>query len=269
MRRARWLGPVLLGVLFFGSLALGVFFPHAAARVCPLGPDAIDPDHTVCELAFGGVWVSLGVGASAAALATVIGLVLALLARRVGGALEKGVLALADGFFSLPDVLVLMVLEFAGQSLGDYHPALRLGPVPLMILSLALIGWAGPTRMFRERLATLERQEFVLAADALGAPRGHVFRVHLWPFLADYVLALFLGRLPAAILAESTVSFFGIARLEPMSLGRYLGTRYASLLDPGGSRIVVPAWLLLVAIVLAASLTARAFDRSLTRPDPT
>jgi peptide/nickel transport system permease protein len=269
MRRARWLGPLLLAVLFFGSLALGVFFPHAAAGICPLGRDAVDPDRTVCELAFGGVWVSLGVGASAAALATALGLFFALFARRIGGVVEKSVLALADGFFSLPDVLVLMVLEFAGQSLGDYHPALRLGPVPLMILSLALIGWAGPTRMFRERLATLEREEFVLAADALGAPRGHVFRFHLWPFLADYVLAIFLGRLPAAILAESTVSFFGIARLEPMSLGRYLGTRYASLLDPGGARVVVPAWLLLVAVVLAASLTARAFERSFRSSETT
>jgi ABC-type dipeptide/oligopeptide/nickel transport system permease subunit len=255
----RWIGPAVLVALFVASYAFGRF---GAGVSCPFGADPLRPDQSVCTLAFGGAWVSLGVGALAAAFATLIGLLVAIFARLVGGAPERLVLGAADAFFSLPDVLVLMVLQFAGQALGDYHPALRLGPVPLMIGSLALIGWAAPARMLRNRLATLETQEFVVAAEALGASRAHVMRVHLWPFIADYVLALFLARLPAAILAESTVSFFGIARLEPMSLGRYLGTSYASLLDPGGARVVLPAWILLVAIVLAASLTARGLERS-------
>jgi peptide/nickel transport system permease protein len=84
-----------------------------------------------------------------------------------------------------------------------------------------------------------------------------VLRVHLWPALRPFVLAVFLSRLPAAILAESTVSFFGIARMEPMSLGRYLGTSYAALIYEGGSRVVIPAWLLLVLLVLGASLASQ------------
>jgi oligopeptide transport system permease protein len=129
-----------------------------------------------------------------------------------------------------------------------------------MILSLGLVGWAGPTRMLRNRLATLEEQEFVLAARALGGTRAHLLRVHLWPGLRAYVVALFLSRVPAAILAESTVSFFGIARMEPMSLGRYLGTSYSAILYEGGARVVLPAWGLLILIVLGASLASRGVE---------
>ena len=45
--------------------------------------------------------------------------------------------------------------------------------------------------------------------------------------------------------------------MEPMSLGRYLGASSSALLYVGGARIVLPAWALLVAIVLAANVAAR------------
>jgi peptide/nickel transport system permease protein len=252
---------LVLVLLFSISLWLGALAPQVAAAHCPLGRDLVHPDRTVCELAFGGLWVSLGMGAAAAALATALGLSIALLARAVGGAFARLVLGATDAFFSLPDVLILMVLQFAGQSFSDQHPGAHLGSVPLMIASLALVGWAGPARMVRDRLATLEEQDFVLAAKALGGGRRHVLFRHLARFLPDYLLAIFLARIPAAILAESTVSFFGIARVEPMSLGRYLGTSYANLLYPSGIRVVLPAWGLLVLVVLAAAWTARALER--------
>jgi ABC-type dipeptide/oligopeptide/nickel transport system permease subunit len=180
------------------------------------------------------------------------------MARLAGGAVERWVMRLADAFFALPDVLVVMVLQLAGQSILDAGGGASLGPFGLMVVSLALVGWAGPARMFRNRLDTLEGQEFVAASRALGGSGPHVLRVHLWPALRPFVLAVFLSRLPAAILAESTVSFFGIARMEPMSLGRYLGTSYAALIYEGGTRIVIPAWMLLVLLVLGASLASQA-----------
>jgi peptide/nickel transport system permease protein len=116
--------------------------------------------------------------------------------------------------------------------------------------------------MIRNRLVTLEAPDYVAAARALGAGRAQVMRAHVWPFLRGYLLALFLARVPAAILAESTVSFLGIGRLEPMSLGRYLGASSSALLYEGGARIVLPAWALLVSVVLAANLAARSAPAS-------
>lgn len=262
MRRSAIAGWAVLLGLFALSFALGRLWPEVPARVCPFGRDAVRPDRTVCELAFGGLWVSLAAGLAAAALATALGLWVAVAARAAGGVLDRGAMRFAEAFFSLPDVLVLMVLQFAAQTAGDLRPELKLPPPVLMVLSLALVGWAAPARMLRSRLATLEAPEYVAAARALGAGRIQVMRAHVWPFLRGYLLALFLARVPAAILAESTVSFFGIGRMEPMSLGRYLGTSYSALVYQGGGRVVLPAWALLVVVVLAANLAARsATDR--------
>jgi ABC-type dipeptide/oligopeptide/nickel transport system permease subunit len=255
--RSATAGIVLLLGLWALSFSTTAIWP-AALHHCPFGRDALRPDQTVCELAIGGLWVSLGIGIAAGALSTLVGLALAMAARAMGGVLEAGSLRFADAFFALPDVLVLMVLQFAAQTLGDVDPRLKVAPVPLMIFSLAAVGWSGPARMIRNRLATLEAQDFIAASKALGASRPHLLRRHLWPAMRPYVLAILVARIPAAILAESTVSFFGIAKVEPISLGRYLGTSYASLLYPSGARIVLPAWILLVLVVLGAALTTRA-----------
>jgi peptide/nickel transport system permease protein len=253
-----WVGLVLLVGLGLASWLAARVFPEALARTCPLGMDPTRPDRTVCELAFGGLWVSLAIGLVAGALSTVLGLSVAMVARAAGDTVEHWVLRAVDAVFALPDVLVVMVLQLAGQSMLDAGQARGLGPFGLMVVSLSLVGWAGPARMFRNRLATLEGQEFIAASRALGAGRWHLLRVHLWPALRPFVLAVFLSRLPTAILTESTVSFFGIARMEPMSLGRYLGTSYAALIYEGGARVVLPAWGLLVLLVLGASLASQA-----------
>ncbi|NVJ00390.1 ABC transporter permease subunit [Myxococcus sp. AM009] len=257
--RAR-VGLALLVGLGLLSLVAGRLFPEALASTCPLGMDPTRPDRTVCELAFGGLWVSLAVGLAAGALSTLWGLAVAAVARLSGGAVEQTLLRAVDAVFALPDVLVVMVLQLAGQSLSDAGAGGGLGPFGLMVVSLALVGWAGPARMFRNRLATLESQEYVAASRALGGGGLHLLRVHLWPALRPFALAVFLSRLPAAILTESTVSFFGIARMEPMSLGRYLGTSYAALIYEGGGRVVLPAWALLVLLVLGASLASQALS---------
>ncbi|MFL5321991.1 MAG: ABC transporter permease subunit [Myxococcaceae bacterium] len=258
MKRPLFVGLVLLVGLWALSLAGAFLFPGVLQNHCPFGRDVLRPDETVCTLSFGGLWVSLTVGLAAAALATALGLVVAFVSRLVGGTFERWTMRVADSFFSLPDVLVLMLIQAAAQTTGDLHPSLKTPPAPLMVISLALVGWAAPARMLRDRLFTLEQQEFVSAARALGSTRGHLIRIHLWPALKPFLLGIFLSRVPSAILAESTVSFFGIARMEPMSLGRYLGTSYSALIYEGGGRVVGPAWVLLVLVVLGASIASRA-----------
>ena len=119
-----------------------------------------------------------------------------------------------------------------------------------------MVSWSGPARMLRDRIATVEQEEYVRAAQALGGNSLHVFARHVWPAIRVYAIAIFLSRIPVAILAESTVSFLGISKVEPMSLGRYLGASFGNLLYPAGIRTVGPAWLLLVAIVFVASSTS-------------
>jgi ABC-type dipeptide/oligopeptide/nickel transport system permease subunit len=126
-----------------------------------------------------------------------------------------------------------------------------------MVASLTAVAWAAPTRMIRDRLRTLEGQEFVAAAEALGETRWQILRRELLPFARPYVLAIFLLRVPATILSESTVSFlgFGLPPDKP-SLGSFIGNNYMQIVEDAG--VVAPAWILLVLIVVAFQWTGQA-----------
>src|SRR5260370_4917587 len=165
----RWLlgGAGLLVLVWGWSFALSVLWPAGVAEHCPLGKDVLRPDRSVCELAFGGTWISLSIGLLAGAAATLVGLLVASLARGLGRGIDAALMRSADALFALPDVLGLMVLQFAAQTAADLHPRLRIGPVPLMVASLAMVGWSAPARLFRDRLETLEQGAFVRGAPAL------------------------------------------------------------------------------------------------------
>ena len=259
------LGLALLLLLVALSAGYSLLSRLPAMPACPLGPDVQLAQRTVCERTLGGLWRSVFIGLSAGGLASFVALALALLGRQLGPLADWTVEKSADLLFAIPDVLVLIGLGFAvSVGKGGENGV----PLVLMVGSLAAIGWAAPTRMIQNRLRSLERQEFIFAAHALGLGRWRILTRHLLPFAWDYLLAIFLLRVPAIILTESTISFlgFGLAPSEP-SLGSYLGTNYESLLNADGWRVVLPAWMLLVSVVIAFQWTgqgvlARAEERA-------
>ena len=249
-----------------GFAAMAVLAAAAAAQAllfapgrlaCPFGADPVLPALTVCDRALGGLSLSIGVGLGAGLGGAIAALALAVAARTARGPVDLLVSKSADLVFALPDVLVLLLIGFALTVLRDAR-GLRLDPVAAMLASLVAIGWAAPTRMIQERLRSLEREEFVVAAEAVGASRWRIVTRHLLPFAWDYLLAIFLLRVPAAILAESTVSFLGFGLPgDRASLGTYLGEATGALMR-GEWRIVLPAWALLLLVVLAFQWTGQA-----------
>lgn len=65
------------------------------------------------------------------------------------------------------------------------------------------------------QLRTLQREEFALAAHALGSSRWHTLRRHLLPNVASYIVVSASVLVPACILLESLVSFFGLGVQAP------------------------------------------------------
>jgi peptide/nickel transport system permease protein len=263
--RAR-IGLALLAILFVLAIGYPLAAHLAPHATCPLGQDVELARHTVCERTIGGLGSSLAVGLLSGGGALMLATLLALGARAAGGAVEQTILRAARITFALPDVLVLIGISFAARVLAR-EGALHLDPYALMIISLALVGWAGPMQMLVRRLESLERADFVTATFALGATRGRVIARHLLPMSRDFLLAIFLARVPAAILAESTVSFLGFGLPpEHASLGTYFGRTYRQLLV-GEWRILLPVWILLVAIVVAFTWSAAAVSKDRASTD--
>ena len=244
------LGLALLGVLALGSALYPVL--SAFGPPCPFGADVEFPKDTVCARTLGGVWRSIALGLGAGLAACSVALALAVAARLRRGAVDVLVEKSADLVFALPDILVLLAVGFAVKVVRGGEDGV---PLTWMALALTAVGWAAPTRMVQNRLRSLERQDFVLAAEGLGATRWRVVRRHLLPFAWDYLAAIFLLRVPAIVLTESTVSFlgFGLPPDQP-SLGKYLGANAAKLML-GEWRVVAPAWVLLAVVVLAFQWT--------------
>lgn len=95
---------------------------------------------------------------------------------------------------------------------------LNLSPRATMFMVFALLGtlgWAAPARLFRGLVLSLKKQEFVLAAQALGAGGGRIFFFHLLPALWPALRTQLLLSLPAYIITEVNLSFLGLGIVEP------------------------------------------------------
>lgn len=252
-RLGRW-ALVLLAAL---SLGYPLLARLPGLPDCPFGQDPGFNSETVCSRTFGGLWRSIVIGLTAGAASCALALGLALLARRLRGVADETIAKAADLFFAIPDVLVLIAIGFAVNVVNGEGGA-RIPALLAMIVSLTAVGWAAPTRQIQNRLRSLEALDFVLAAEAVGASRWRIIVRHLLPFARDYVLAIFLLRVPAIILTESTVSFlgFGLPIDEP-SLGGFIGTNYDKLMYGGQAQVVLPAWGMLILIVLAFQWTGQ------------
>ena len=94
-----------------------------------------------------------------------------------------------------------------------------------MIVSIvAVVGWALPARLIRGMVLSGRTRDYVVAARALGGSDLYVLRRHVLPQVLGVVLTQAALLAPQYILAEATLSFFGLGvggtRTE---LGKYVG----------------------------------------------
>jgi peptide/nickel transport system permease protein len=204
------------------------------------------------RLLFGGQ-ISLVAGLMAAALALTLGLGLGGLAGFYGGWTDDAIMRTAELVLALPWLYLL----FAIRSVLPLH----LDPVRAFLLIVAVIGivgWARPARLIRGLVLSATRREHVVAARAFGATDAYLLRRHVLPQTAGLVLTQLAVLVPQYILAEVTLSFFGLGVGEPVpSWGTMLAaaqrydvlTSYWWMLLPGVA--LTPVFLLYYALANA------------------
>jgi len=85
----------------------------------------------------------------------------------------------------------------------------------LMFVAIALVNWVGMARLVRGQVLSLKEREFIEAARAIGAKPRRIMVRHLFPnVLAPVIVSVAFG-IPSAMLAEATLSFFGIGIKPP------------------------------------------------------
>lgn len=213
-RRGR---PSVVIVLAFLVLGVVMLWAVAGSAIAPADPDAQDlvvglsasgPGHPlgtddlgrdVLSRVIAGARTAIIGPAIVAVGAMLIGSVLGLLAGYRGGLTDTIVMRWIDLMYSLPALLVAIVV--AGVLGGGYALAVAL---------LTVLSAPSDTRLIRG--ATLEQRSrpYVEAAEAMGLSSRRVMVRHIWPNLLPIIVANSFLTFAFALVGLSALSFLGV-----------------------------------------------------------
>ena len=157
-----------------------------------------------------GLRVSLLIGLAAAIFSTVIGVTVGSIAGLRGGRFDDIVMRVTDVFLAFPFLVALLVVRAFLGSLGWLEPIVGdRSSIRFVIFLFVLFGWMGVARLVRGQVLSLKEREFVEACRALGAGNGRIIFKHLLPNSIGPILVALTTGVVAAVIGESTLSFFG------------------------------------------------------------
>jgi peptide/nickel transport system permease protein len=186
-----------------------LFSVEEPAKIFLFGSDQFGRD-VFSRLLFGGQ-TSLLTGVLAASLALGLAIALGGIAGFYGGWADEAIMRIAELFLALPWLYLL----FAIRSLLPLHiDAAR--AFLLLVVVIGMVGWARPARLIRSTVLSARQRDHVLAARAFGATDLYVLRRHVLPQTAGLVLTQLAVLVPQYIVAEVTLSFFGLGVAEPV-----------------------------------------------------
>ncbi|MBL3592255.1 MAG: ABC transporter permease [Synergistaceae bacterium] len=204
------------------GVALLVFMAVFAPLLTPYGPFDIDLDvmtlppsaaHWLGTDQFGrdlltrilyGSRISLVIGIVPTLLSMAIGTTLGLVGGWYGGKIDYAIMRLADIVLAFPSVLLAMVVMYTlGASLFN------------LFIALAVVGWAGTSRVVRSQVISLREKEFVEACRAMGVKTPVILFRHILPNCLPSLIVLFTLGIPGAILSEASLSFLGVGAQPP------------------------------------------------------
>ena len=153
-----------------------------------------------------GARLSLAVAFLATSFAVSIGIIIGMAAGLGGRATDNLLMRGTDVAYAFPDLLMLILIISV------------LGSNFLMIfIAIGLVSWTTTARLVRGQALSLRRQEFVIAATALGAGRMRIAFTHILPNLAGPIFVAAVFAIPFAIFAEAALAYIGLGLAPPAS----------------------------------------------------
>ncbi|MFL5333964.1 MAG: ABC transporter permease, partial [Geminicoccaceae bacterium] len=82
---------------------------------------------------------------------------------------------------------------------------------------LGLLDWPGLARAVRSKLLALREEDFVRAAELMGASKKRIIVRHLIPNFMSHLIASATLSIPSMILGETALSFLGLGLRPPVT----------------------------------------------------
>jgi|YelNatPaOPRAMG01_1025707.scaffolds.fasta_scaffold00025_46 ABC-type dipeptide/oligopeptide/nickel transport system permease subunit len=211
-----------LALLGLGIVLLIVLIAIFADWIAPFDPYKVDlskhllppnKEHLLGTDEFGrdilsriihGARVSLQIGFFAQVISITLGTILGLIAGFYGGWIDDLIMRIVEILFAFPFLLfVIAVVAVFGPGIQNLY------------LAVALIGWAGVSRIVRGQVLSLRERDFIASAKAIGASTWRILFKHILPnALSPIIIEATLG-MGGMIMLEAGLSFLGLGVQAP------------------------------------------------------
>ena len=157
-----------------------------------------------------GAQLSLTVGLIGISVSFVLGIFFGSVAGYFGGRIDWVINRVIEVLRSLPELPLWLALSASVPS--------NWSPVAVFFIISVILGildWPGLARSVRAKFLSLREEEYVRAAEMMGASSGRVIRKHLIPNFMSHLIASATLSIPAMILGETALSFLGLGLRAP------------------------------------------------------
>ncbi len=185
--------------------------------------------------------VSLTIAIVSALVDLVLGSIYGGISGYFGGTVDIIMMRLLEIINGIPYLIIVILLMMI----------LEPGMVTI-IIAYSLVGWIPMARLVRGQVVALKQQEYIAAAEAMGASPTRIIARHLLPNTLSVVIVRVTLSIPSAIFSEAYLSYIGLGIPLPMC-------SWGSLAQLGIENFRIYPWQLIIPAV-CISLTMLAFN---------
>ncbi|MGB7270794.1 MAG: ABC transporter permease [Albidovulum sp.] len=184
--------------------------PAEGGQAFLLGTDRLGRD--MLSRILYGARISLTIGLIGVTVSFVLGIVIGGLAGYHGGVIDLVVQRVIEVLQSIPSIPLWLAL--AAIMPVTWSPILIYVGITII---LGMLDWTGLARAVRSKLFALREEDYVLAAQLMGARSPRIIRRHLIPGFMSHLIASATISVPGMILGETALSFLGLGLRPPIT----------------------------------------------------
>ena len=228
-----------------GEINKGFMTPCTEARfegqghVHIFGTDNLGRDLFV--RAFEGGRVSLMIAFAAVFVNLIVGMIYGGISGYIGGTTDVIMMRIVEIVNGIPYLIVVILLMMVLPK-GIFT----------MVVAYGITGWTGMARLVRGQVLQLKNQEFIIAAEAMGAKGSRIIAKHLIPNSLSVIIINVTLAIPSAIFTEAFLSYIGLGVPVPQPSWGVLAQNGQAVFMTYPYQLIVPA--------IAISLTMLSFN---------